>query len=343
MGLLGRLEVALEVVSNGALLNTAELQRRLSPKGVNGKVARVLAQTAIESVAWNLRGNVVGLGIGHKVLNDFETGLCLKVYVRKKKSKRGLRAQEVVPSTLALGRIGEVPVDVEAIGELQLEALQDRCRPAMGGYSIGHYRGETGTLACLVRKRSAVGGLYLLSNSHILANAGDCNVGDHVLQPGRSDHGRQGQDTIAYLAEWVDYDFSGLYVNRVDAAIAGPIAHDQCRAEIAVIDKPPNGVRPSVDNMMSVHKVGRTTGQTSAIVLDSRFRAQFEFHGKMAGFLDLALCTRYTEHGDSGSLVMDDHHNAVGLHMAGSPSYSVFCPIQPVLDALSVDLVTQNL
>ncbi|PYS79141.1 MAG: hypothetical protein DMF70_13620, partial [Acidobacteria bacterium] len=57
--------------------------------------------------------------------------------------------------------------------------------------------------------------------------------------------------------------------------------------------------------------------------------------------------TRYSNGGDSGSLVLDcKTKNAVGLHFAGFPDTSgvmgsVFNPIDQVLEALGVTLVTK--
>jgi hypothetical protein len=57
------------------------------------------------------------------------------------------------------------------------------------------------------------------------------------------------------------------------------------------------------------------------------------------GFRDQVLCSRYTDGGDSGSIVLNEQNEAVGLHFAGSPSTSIFNRISPVLQALGVQLV----
>jgi hypothetical protein len=93
---------------------------------------------------------------------------------------------------------------------------------------------------------------------------------------------------------------------------------------------------------MTVVKVGRTTGKTIGEIRDVNFRFVLEYDevGEV-GFTDQVLCTRYTEPGDSGSLVLDDAtKKAVGLHFAGASGGSVFSPIGAVLAALGVRLVT---
>jgi hypothetical protein len=57
-------------------------------------------------------------------------------------------------------------------------------------------------------------------------------------------------------------------------------------------------------------------------------------------FLQQVLCTRYTDGGDSGSLILDAEGYAIGLHVCGGPGASIFSPIQFVLDDLGIDLVT---
>ena len=51
-----------------------------------------------------------------------------------------------------------------------------------------------------------------------------------------------------------------------------------------------------------------------------------------SGFIDQVLCTRYTDGGDSGSLVLQEGTDRlVGLHFAGASGGSVFSPIRPIL------------
>jgi len=61
------------------------------------------------------------------------------------------------------------------------------------------------------------------------------------------------------------------------------------------------------------------------------------------GYVDQVLCTRYSEGGDSGSLVLEEATDkAVGLHFAGSLNGSIFSPISVVLKMLGADLVVTD-
>jgi len=55
-------------------------------------------------------------------------------------------------------------------------------------------------------------------------------------------------------------------------------------------------------------------------------------------FADQVMCTRYTVGGDSGSAVLNDKDEVVGLHAAGSISVSTFNKIDHVFSALGLTL-----
>lgn len=58
--------------------------------------------------------------------------------------------------------------------------------------------------------------------------------------------------------------------------------------------------------------------------------------------VDLRRGIQVSDGGDSGSLWLEEEsRNAIGLHFAGSnfPEYALAIDLQPILDALNVDLV----
>jgi hypothetical protein len=92
--------------------------------------------------------------------------------------------------------------------------------------------------------------------------------------------------------------------------------------------------------------VGRTTGKTTGKIQDVHFRFTLDYGGSVGkvGFIDQVLCSRYTDEGDSGSLVLDKATGrAVGLHFAGADGGSVFSPIDDVLKALGCKLITKSI
>jgi len=90
-----------------------------------------------------LKENVVGVGIGHKIVTGKSTGeLCLTILVSSKVPKWTLLAKDLIPQ-----QIDSIITDVKDVGNIvAFKARTDRWRPAPGGVSIGHYAITAGTL-----------------------------------------------------------------------------------------------------------------------------------------------------------------------------------------------------
>lgn len=295
---------------------------------------------------WTSGRGIQGIGIGHKISKGKETEeLSMRVYVERKKP--AAKVKNKVPKTVSVPEIGKVPTDVVEIGRLQLETFTDRVRPAIPGCGVGHKDVTVGTFGCLVRKKGKRRGLYILSNSHVLADSGVAEIGDEILQPGKIDGGKLSTDVIATLSEFVPFDFSAGYPNLVDAAIAKVKSSRSVAPEIRIIGVKPRGVSRRLSRGMRVKKTGRTTDFTIGVIQDLHYRVRIPYKSsktnpnarRTAGLRDLVLCSRYTAGGDSGSIVLNDRNYAVGLHFAGSPSTSIFCRIRNVFDLLDVRLV----
>ena len=288
--------------------------------------------------------NVVAVGISEKESGGKATGqLALTFYVEKKLSLRSLRADVAVPPTVPAAVSGSqaIPTDVVALGRLRPEAAPlVRRKPVQPGFSIGHVAATAGTMGALVSKGRQ---LLILSNSHVLAAGSDAEKGDRILYPGHEDGGREPDDVVAELEDFVELLTGGDFVNRVDCAIARPLEGRlaDLTSEIKGLGVPKGTILPK--RGMAITKVGRTTGKTQGRVRDVNFRFVLDYPALgQVGFIDQVLCTRYTNGGDSGSLVLDvATGKAVGLHFAGASGGSVFNPIREVLKALQVKLVTR--
>jgi hypothetical protein len=235
-----------------------------------------------------------------------------------------------------------IPTDVVVLGKIhpQINAIKNPLQP---GNSIGHVDASAGTLGAVVTKN---GSFHILSNSHVLALCGSAKKGDAIIYPGIADGGTKQDDVVAKLSGFKKFVLSSDYVNRVDCAIAKPTAARLADlvSEIKGLSFPKGTIKPA--RGMKVMKVGRTTGKTTGEVRDVHFRFTLDFEGEIGevGFIDQVLCTRYTSDGDSGSLVIDKATGrAVGLHFAGADGGSVFNPIDDVLKALGVKLVTKSM
>jgi len=301
--------------------------------------------------------NVVGVGVGHKLKNNKETGdTCLSVFVTHKIDPSLLGEADLIPRT-----VGKFKTDVIETGEIfagdqmpatqeevDIETLAGRVRPAMGGYSVGHYKITAGTIATGVVDSVPAYGIpakyYILSNNHVLANSNSAVIGDPVLQPGPYDGGTVASSKIGKLSRYIPIYFDGRN-NVVDAAIAEVNFHDLNR-EIYWIGyvegisvNPRIPLYPNLAIGALVRKTGRTTNYTSGKL--TAFNATVNVNyggGKVAKFVGQIMTSAMSAGGDSGSLVLDFQNNAVGLLFAGSSSVTILNPIYYVLALLRIRL-----
>jgi hypothetical protein len=312
------------------------------------------------------RQNVVACGVGFRESNGvLLEEPCVIVSVTHKVPKAQLAPEDLVPQT-----IDSVRTDVQAVGRFRAWQLAptDRHRPAVPGISCGHADVTAGTLGCLVRRDNQ---LFILSNNHVLANTGQASQGDPIIQPARYDGGTL-DDQIATLAEWVplqtsvgesDCTLANLAAtalnlaanaagsstrlhavraqqveNKVDAALARPLAPELVEAEILGIGLP-RGVHQGTLGT-HVQKSGRTTGVTTGRITQVDVTVNVDYLGQNVTFTGQFMATGMSSGGDSGAVVLDMDRYVVGLLFAGSPAATLINPIQLVLSALNVEVVT---
>lgn len=302
--------------------------------------------------------NVVGVGVGYKETGGETTDtLAVIVYVRRKYALSSLRKAETVQQTLgAVDKVpippvgtdaastlslagGEVPTDVKEVGDVRALAYTSRVRPAVPGYSIGHYAITAGTLGCLVRDVCSPCEVHVLSNNHVLANSNAASLGDPILQPGPFDGGAHPQDVVARLSRFVPIHFgSQARYNLVDAALARPLDPRDAIASVAVLGIPKGTVEATLG--MDVAKSGRTTQTSGGKVIDVDATIAVNYGVGVAYFRNQILTTDMSEGGDSGSLLMSrSDQRATGLLFAGSSVVTVHNHIANVELALGVEVV----
>jgi hypothetical protein len=284
----------------------------------------------------------MALGVVCKAKQDF--GIAVRV------QKRGL---ENSPQVETIKKKAKGEVDVRYIGEVTKRAAlpwyQKMTRPLRIGASIGHFKITAGTLGGFVRSRDD-GSILILSNNHVLANENKASKGDHILQPGVFDGGKDPEHKVGELLRFVKLKKAGA--NLVDAAIASidaTIKFDH--RTLTGLGKLAGLGDPVLADDDAVGKVGRTTGTTrgrvTAFELDNvvveyglgylKFDGQVEIEG--------ADSDPFSQGGDSGSLIVDAGHRAVALLFAGGDiggsngqGLTYANPIRTVLDAMKVDL-----
>lgn len=209
------------------------------------------------------------------------------------------------------------------------------------GLSFGHINGTAGTLGALVYTRRHHHP-RLLGAGHILTNAGHASPGDLLLQPGPFDGGTP-NDAVATLGRTLPLAVSH---NRCDVALGRPLSTRNLDAAIADVG-PPRGMWPvSPPVGTRVFKRGRSTSLTHGVVSAVGLSGlSVELRGRCFGFDDVIEVRGenslpFSLGGDSGALVLDRNHHAIGIVFAGDPTslVSFVCPIAPCLDALKVTL-----
>jgi len=320
--------------------------------------ARITEVSEKEKEVLFAKQNIVGVGTGHKIKESKDTGEpCITVFVSQKLDRALLKSEDIVPEEIAgfktdvveAGEIfaGPANSDTERIStkeELGIEVLRQRIRPAMGGFSVGHYRITAGTIATCVYDLRPFPGIprryYILSNNHVLANSNNARIGDPILQPGPYDGGRVPTDVIARLSRFVPIRFktsTSASLNYVDAAVAEGEFHNLGREIYWIGYVKQVKSNPRVGNI--VEKTGRTTNFTTGKII--ALNATVDVHyggGRVARFARQIVTIAMSAGGDSGSLVCDIKEEAVGLLFAGSSTVTIINNILYVQALLGIRL-----
>lgn len=186
--------------------------------------------------------------------------------------------------------------------------------------------------------------VYLLSNSHVFADLtkNEKDDSDLIMHPSPGDPAAS--KAVAELYDYAPIIFGGDVENPnfVDAAIAKLFSGQTHSKEIAQIGKIRNYLsKEQVELRSNCQKVGRTTGYTRGKIFSIHLSiwVKYSAKGKEAFFKDQFLIiptdkSSFVRGGDSGSLVVDDANNAVGLIFAGAGEKTVlqFSEIEQALD-----------
>lgn len=308
------------------------------------------------------RPGVTGVDIGHKYVRGEKTDeLAIRVYVEK---KGDVAEKDKVPETIegvrtdVIQRKFVLHPRLVPVADIELEPDEGNYDPLQGGISIGPcrlvylnateaachgaenagYYWFTGTLGAFVRDNTS-GDEMMLSNFHVMCVDDGWSAGDTMAQPSRVDTGQCPADVVGALQR-------ASLGGQVDCAVASHTARGyQC----SIVDIGTVTGTAAATEGMAVRKRGRTTGLTYGIVdtIDLTLTLNYcngpglvTLTNQIGIDVDAAQSAKYSESGDSGSVVVDDARKVVGLHFAGTTDglHGVANPIQSVLDALDVSI-----
>lgn len=349
---------AAEVMEEAAALENAEVAPLMEAKrSIEAKLgiaefwqdtqAVASAQSVAMETGKATLANVKGLDVGLEMERGKFTGnLAVRMFVERKED-RGNVAEGLLESTDVKTDVIEVGGDVVAQAAPQRTAQ----RPAPCGSSVGYAnamnRGPTGTIGCVCI--SSQNNYCLLSNTHVLTDAGFNDPGAFIVQPGPVDGGRRPQSVVGKTEQFLSLVPGGE--STIDAALA--ITNTELvRPEHLTFTIDPRPMAPLIGQ--AVMKWGRTTGLTFGMITGkdafervgyrringSEFGTSFRNSVTVQGGFG-----RFSDHGDSGSLIVDTiSKRPILLLFAGTDDGTTTFghPIQDVINALQIDRLLNN-
>ena len=125
--------------------------------------------------------------------------------------------------------------------------------------------------------------------------------------------------------------------NLCDAAIAHPLNAEEVALEVLELGKIQGMKEGKLD--MKIRKFGRTTALTNGVITQTDLSVVVNYgYNKTALFSDQLMAGAMSQGGDSGSAVLDEENNLVGLLFAGSDTTTIINRIQNVFSALDITL-----
>lgn len=293
---------------------------------------------------------VTGVDVGFKEVGGHLTDqLSVRVHVAAKRDD--------VPDAQRIPlEVDGIPTDVlERNYELQVKSVpldfsiqadSVRYDPLLGGISIGPSRvigGSvfTGTLGAVVidngtNRRAA------LTNFHVACVDTGWSVGDRMAQPSRVDTGVVPGDEVGALLR-------ATLSGAVDGAVISLDPGRGTRCEVAEIGQV-RGTKVAALGMR-VRKRGRTTGLTYGSVDGVSLTVNVDYGNgigvrtltnQVSVTADTARNPRFSDRGDSGSVILDDDGYVVALLFAGSGTSTVGNQIAAVLSELNIRICTSK-
>jgi hypothetical protein len=241
-------------------------------------------------------------------------------------------------ATIAVMRALEhIPDDapIEEIGQLFGLGAQDAVSPIQPGVACANELGPRGTIGCLVRSG---GNTMLLSANHVLALENNALPNSDIVQP---ELGIAGVRVIGILSEKEDLTLAG---NEMDAAVALVTIADINASIFNGVTI--TGVRATpLISGEPLRKFGQTTSETNGRYLGMASNVTLKMDSGSYSFdhqieIDSTGGPPFSNRGDSGALVYDSAHRAVGILIGGNATTRTYVtPIDRILTRFNAVLL----
>jgi hypothetical protein len=293
--------------------------------------------------------------VGFKYIGGHRTEeVAIRIFVRKKQDVPGADAipsviegvkTDVIEQSEFVPLVLRVPADA-----IPSARAPEHVDTLVGGLSLGPCRAidggyYAGTLGVIVTKGDNE--YYALSNFHVLCVDNAWKGGD-IAQPGRPDNGACPYDTIGEAVAGCYGNYiacSGKWVDAAICTITGRGFSNQIK-NIGLVE---GSAVPMLG--APVRKQGRTTGLTygfidglggSNYVDNALLHERIYFHNNLHIRPDPSKNAKFSDHGDSGSAVVDEENQVVGLLWGGATDTeaSLASNFQDVELALGIRLYT---
>lgn len=358
---------------------------RRPPRGVNYRLLKRIAKIKNELSSSYLRAgfsnNIHAVGIGLGVGGEY----CIHVFVNDATQElwagagattlpASYRGVPLVLNQMRPASLLDVSYDQLAALGPYAKGIRNQQDVIVGGISGANVNltGQSGTIGYFCKRKTKFlpcNEVYLLSNSHVFVDLQNPKADDSdlIMQPSPGERG--GSRPIGRLTNFSPLRFEGDTdePNLIDAAI-GKLWESQPHKPLIPCVGAVKGYVPQRDVEVgeAVLKFGRSTGYTEGRIfsIDLDIRIRYDRTGRSAFFKNQLLIEpaspaypNFVAKGDSGSLLVDEEHRAIGLVFAGMSQqhqsthgwsknntpridgYGVANPISEVLDRLKIELL----
>jgi hypothetical protein len=290
---------------------------------------------------------VTGIDVGYKEVGGQRTGqIAIRVHVAVKTD--AIPDDQRVPGEIegvvtdVLERRYELHVLSQQLVEVAPQADTTHYTTLQGGVSMGPSRVINGfifagTLGAIVID-NATNQHAALTNFHVACVDNTFTIGDRMVQPSRIDTGVVPTDEFGSLAR------ETLSAN-VDGAVISIDSGRSSQCQIADIGLVRGTTAATLG--MAVRKRGRTTLLTYGSVDGLSLSVNIDYGDgigvrTLTNQVSIAADTThnplFSDHGDSGSVIVNDSGFVVGLLFAGAGASTVANPIAAVLSELNISM-----